>query len=177
MRHFWKPHLKHKGTHPKQLFIASFCWQLSANYNQFCFSRSTRPELTKLAIYINLLPIGLSYLYAGAAIQPVGVKLFYLTIGKWVRSGRERNRVVGNFHLEFFVRITFPFPWSPWPTSYLEMKEDYDPEVTRKHKALLSDPTYDPDIHFPKLVIMTKTSTWRSGYVTQQKYDFCPRDV
>ena len=48
----------------------------------------------------------------------VGVKLAYnlffdVTEGEWIRRGRKKERGLwGNFPLELFFRITFPFPWA-----------------------------------------------------------------
>jgi len=41
---------------------------------------------------------------------------------------------------------------------HIELIEDYDKEVTVKHKLLLEDKSYDPDIHLPKLLILSKVN-------------------
>jgi len=38
----------------------------------------------------------------------------------------------------------------------IEIIENFDEEVLKKHTELLNDPTYQPDIHLPKLMILTK---------------------
>ena len=46
----------------------------------------------------------------------------------------------------------------------VDLRSDYDPELTRLHEEHLADDglrgVYDPEIHYPKLLVLTKLREW-----------------